>query len=74
MSRIYLVGIGPGNREHMTEAAFAAMEKSDILCGYTVYIKLVQEHFPDKETYTTSMRQGALLFHGLSDKVSCAVI
>ena len=57
MSRIYLVGIGPGNREHMTEAAFAAMEKSDILCGYTVYIKLVQEHFPDKETYTTSMRQ-----------------
>lgn len=57
MSHIYLVGFGPGNREHMTEAAFAAMEKADILCGYTVYLKLVQEYFPDKETYTTSMKQ-----------------
>ncbi|MBR2764959.1 MAG: precorrin-3B C(17)-methyltransferase [Blautia sp.] len=55
MSELYLVGLGPGNRENMTGAALSALEKADVLCGYTVYVDLVRDWFPDKETYTTPM-------------------
>ena len=53
---IYIIGMGPGYREMMTEEAFSAMEKADVIVGYTVYIDLVREHFPDKELFTTPMR------------------
>lgn len=54
---IYIIGIGPGDKSMMTGEAFSAMEKSDVIVGYTVYIDLVKEHFPDKEFFTTPMRQ-----------------
>lgn len=57
MNKLYLVGLGPGGEAYMTPAARAAMERSDVLCGYTVYIDLVRDLYPDKETYTTPMRQ-----------------
>ena len=37
------------------EAARAALEQAEVLCGYTVYLDLVKEQFPEKETYTTPM-------------------
>ena len=43
--KIYVVGIGPGSYEGMTGAAVAALEKSDVIVGYTVYIDLVKDHF-----------------------------
>lgn len=55
MNKLFLVGIGPGDAEGMTGAARAALEQADVLCGYTVYLDLVKEQFPDKETYTTPM-------------------
>lgn len=55
MNKVYAVGIGPGNEEFMTGAARAAIEASDIICGYTVYVDLVKPVFPDKETYSTPM-------------------
>ena len=55
MSELYLVGLGPGDRENMTGAALQALEKADILCGYTVYVDLVRQWYPDKETFTTPM-------------------
>lgn len=55
MNRLYLVGIGPGNAAGMTGAARAALEQADVLCGYTVYLDLVREQFPDKEIYATPM-------------------
>lgn len=57
MSELYLVGIGPGGREHMTEAAMTALRRADVLCGYTVYAELVRPIVPDKEVYTTPMTQ-----------------
>lgn len=54
---IYVVGMGPGSREMMTEQALSIIEKSDVVVGYTVYVKLVQEIFPEKEYRTTGMRQ-----------------
>ena len=57
MNKVYVVGIGPGGAEYMTEQARAALDRSDVLCGYTVYVELVRELYPEKQIFTTSMRQ-----------------
>ena len=57
MSKIYVVGIGPGEYEQMTIKAANALKNCDIIVGYTVYVDLVKEHFADKEFLTTPMRQ-----------------
>lgn len=57
MSKIYVVGIGPGAYEKMTIQAVNALKECDTIVGYTVYIDLVKEHFPGKEFLTTPMRK-----------------
>ena len=57
MSKIYVVGIGPGEYEQMTLKAIHALENSDVIIGYTVYVDLVRDHFPDKEFMTTPMKK-----------------
>ena len=42
-NKLYLVGIGPGRPEQMTAQAEAAIERSDVLCGYTVYLDLLKD-------------------------------
>ena len=54
---IYVIGIGPGNQEYMTQEARAALEASDVIVGYTAYAELVKPAFPEKEYVTTGMRQ-----------------
>ena len=49
------MGIGPGEYEQMTIRAEKALKESDVIIGYTVYVKLVEEHFPGKEFMTTPM-------------------
>ena len=53
MSKIYVVGIGPGEYEQMTMRAANALQSCDVIVGYTVYVDLVKEHFPGKEFLTT---------------------
>lgn len=55
--KLYVVGIGPGSWDQMTIQAANALEKSDMIVGYTVYVDLVRDHFPGKEMITTPMRQ-----------------
>lgn len=57
MSKLYVVGLGPGGAEYMTEEARAALARADVLVGYTVYLDLVRDMFSDKEIFTTPMRQ-----------------
>ncbi len=57
MSKIYVVGMGPGAYEDMTIKAVRALESSDVIVGYTVYIELLRRHFPEKEFLTTPMRK-----------------
>ena len=54
---VYVIGMGPGNFEQMTFEARRALEQSDVIVGYTVYVDLLREHFPDKQFLTTPMRQ-----------------
>lgn len=57
MTKVYAVGLGPGGKEMMTEEAIHAIEKSDVICGYTVYVDLITSMFPEKETFTTPMKK-----------------
>ncbi len=54
---LYVVGIGPGSREGMTLAAARVLESCDIIAGYTVYTELLARYYPDKEYYSTPMKQ-----------------
>ncbi|MCD8355519.1 MAG: precorrin-3B C(17)-methyltransferase [Clostridia bacterium] len=55
--KLYVIGIGPGGAEQMTPRALAAMEKSDIIAGYTTYIDLVRPLIGNKEILQTPMKQ-----------------
>lgn len=54
---IYIVGMGPGAEEQMTGQAIAALEESDVIVGYPVYLKLLGERFKEKELLSTPMKQ-----------------
>lgn len=54
---IYIVGMGPGKEEMMTAQAIEALEKSDVIIGYTTYLELLGERFATKEKLSTPMRQ-----------------
>ena len=55
MGKLYVVGIGPGDGRYLTEAARAALEEADVLCGYTLYVELIKPLWPEKATYSTGM-------------------
>ena len=55
--KVTVIGLGPGGGADLTGRARAALETCDLLVGYTAYIDLVKEDFPDKETLSTGMRR-----------------
>ena len=55
--KLYIVGFGCGSYEGMTLGAKLAIERSDLIVGYTVYAGLIRQYFPDKEYFCTGMRQ-----------------
>ncbi|MDQ2086951.1 precorrin-3B C(17)-methyltransferase [Herbivorax sp. ANBcel31] len=57
MSKIYVVGMGPGSMEDMTPRAKKALGDSDYIAGYFRYIEYIKEHFPDKEFIESNMKK-----------------
>ncbi len=55
--KIYLVGFGPGSREHMTQRALDAISESDVVIGYSTYIKLVKDLLNDKQVVRKGMTE-----------------
>ena len=55
MGKLYIVGIGPGDYEHMTVQAVKALEESRLILGYHVYVDLVKRWYPEKEYAATPM-------------------
>ena len=43
MSKLYAVGLGPGDSCFMTGDALRAIEESDTVVGYTLYVELVAD-------------------------------
>lgn len=56
MSKIYVVGIGPGDKDDMTLRAQKALEMCDVIVGYKTYTDLVRHLFPDREIIESPMR------------------
>lgn len=57
MGKLYVVGFGPGGYEHMTSKAIDVIEKADVVTGYTTYVNILKEYFPDKTYIATPMMQ-----------------
>lgn len=55
MAELTVVGLGSGAASQLTIEARDAIAGAELLCGYTGYVALVRELFPDKETYATPM-------------------
>ena len=55
--RFYVVGMGPGQENMMTQEAMQVLDASDVIIGYTVYVDLVKEYFAGKEFMTTPMKK-----------------
>ncbi len=55
--KIYLVGFGPGAEEHMTFKAKQAIADSDVVIGYSTYIKLVKDLLDGKEVVKKGMTE-----------------
>ena len=53
--KIYLIGLGPGEKQGMTEQALTRLEECDVIVGYQLYVKLIRPHFPGKEFFATAM-------------------
>ena len=41
-SIIYIIGMGPGSKEKLRKEAKDALEASDVIVGYTVYVDLLR--------------------------------
>ena len=56
MPKLYVVGLGPGAGADLTQRARAALEESQVIAGYTTYVDLVRDAFPEKELLVSGMR------------------
>lgn len=56
MAKLYVIGIGPGGREHMTYKAVETIKNCDIIVGYTPYIEYIGDLVEGKEIYSTGMK------------------
>ncbi len=52
---VYAVGIGPGETDYLTQQAANILENVDAICGYKVYLDLIEPYFPCEEYYSTGM-------------------
>jgi adenosylcobyric acid synthase len=57
MAKLYIVGTGPGDISHLTEAARQAIAASTTIIGYSTYIDLVRPLLEGKQIVATAMMQ-----------------
>ncbi len=55
MSRLFVVGIGPGDLKHMTYEAREAIVSADVVVGYSTYLKLIEPLLGGKEIFSSGM-------------------
>lgn len=54
--KIYVVGIGPGDLNYMVPEAEKVILLSDVIVGYTLYVKLISDLIAGKATIDTGMK------------------
>ncbi|PID58848.1 precorrin-3B C(17)-methyltransferase [candidate division KSB3 bacterium] len=55
MAKLYVVGIGPGGKEHLTLRALDVLKQCEVVVGYTFYLELIQEFLEGKTLIETGM-------------------
>ncbi len=55
MSKLFVVGIGPGDLKHMTFEAREAIESADVVVGYATYLDLIGPLLVGKEVVSSGM-------------------
>lgn len=61
--KIYVVGLGPGEWNQMTQRAVEVLGECDVITGYDVYIDLIRDRFRHKNLITTPMKKEAERCH-----------
>lgn len=55
--KLLLVGFGPGNHDHLTFRARAAIGEAEVVIGYRTYVRLVRDLIQGKEVHYTGMTE-----------------
>ncbi|MFB7640480.1 precorrin-3B C(17)-methyltransferase [Peribacillus butanolivorans] len=55
--KLFVVGFGPGNFEHITKRAVEALQESDFIIGYKTYVELIQGLLTDQTIISTGMTE-----------------
>jgi adenosylcobyric acid synthase len=55
MSKLFVVGIGPGDLKHMTFEARGVLEAAEVVVGYKTYLDLIQPLLAGKEVVSSGM-------------------
>ena len=55
MTKLYVVGIGPGGLNHLTPAASAAIAAADVVVGYKPYLDMIAPLLAGKELVSSGM-------------------
>jgi precorrin-2 C(20)-methyltransferase len=55
--KLFLVGFGPGNHDHLTFRAKQAIGEAEVVIGYRTYVRLVRELIEGKEVHYTGMTE-----------------
>ena len=55
MSKLYVVGLGPGNLKNMTYEAREAIESADTVVGYQTYLDLIKPLLTGKDVVSSGM-------------------
>lgn len=53
---LYIVGLGPGSKELMTEEARQVIERTHTIVGYATYVRLIEDMIEGKNLVVTGMR------------------
>ncbi|MEI6305602.1 MAG: precorrin-3B C(17)-methyltransferase, partial [Deltaproteobacteria bacterium] len=57
MAPLYIIGTGPGDLSHLTEAAHQAIAEATVVIGYSLYLDLITPLLAGKEIVATGMMQ-----------------
>jgi len=55
MSKLFVVGIGPGGLNHMTFEAREAIERAEVVVGYQTYLEFIEPLLQGKEVVSSGM-------------------
>lgn len=55
--KIFVVGFGPGDYEHITKRAVDALQQSDYIIGYKTYVELIEHLVTAKSIVSTGMTE-----------------